>query len=468
MGVDAIVLAAGKGTRMKSALPKVLHEVCGVPMVEHARRAAVAAGCDRVIVVVNPETEPAIRELLEPLGCVFAVQDPPLGTGHAVLQALPLVRGEEVLVLCGDTPLLTGDTLGAVVGLRRETASDGVVATFEPADARGYGRIARSGVQVEGIIEDADCTPEQRRNLKEVNSGVFCFSTEAIQRHLPNVAPNEKKGEIYLTDVVNAIHRAGGTVQALGDLREEEFLGVNDRWMLAEASRIMRTTILRRLAEGGVTIVDPASTYIGADVRCEPDVTILPMCTIDGATTIGSGSQIGPNCWIKDATIGRDVRIFMSHMDQAIVGEKCRCGPFSNLRPGAVLEAGVKIGNFVEIKNAVVGEKTAVSHLTYLGDATIGAGANIGAGTITCNYDGFQKWRTTIGEGAFVGSNSTLIAPVTVGDGAFVAAGSVVTKDVPGGALAVGRARQDNKEGWMAKWRSRKAAESGEAENSTQ
>ncbi|MBX3095726.1 MAG: bifunctional UDP-N-acetylglucosamine diphosphorylase/glucosamine-1-phosphate N-acetyltransferase GlmU [Fimbriimonadaceae bacterium] len=463
MGVDAIVLAAGKGTRMKSTLPKVLHEVSGVPMVEHVRRAAVTAGADRVIVVVSPETETAIRELLEPLGVLFAVQSPPLGTGHAVLQALPLLQSEDVLVLCGDTPLLTGEMLRRTVGLRRSASADAVVATFEPTDASGYGRIAREGDAVSAIIEDADCSEEQRQSLTEVNSGVFCFRRESLASLLPEIAPNPKKGEIYLTDMVSAIHRNKGSVRALSGLREEEFLGVNDRWMLAEASRFMRISILRKLAESGVTIVDPASTYVGADVCCEPDVTILPMCTIDGSTTIGSGSEIGPNCWIKDATIGRNVRIFMSHMDQAIIGANSRCGPFSNLRPGAVLEAGVKIGNFVEIKNAILGEKTSVSHLTYLGDASVGARSNIGAGTITCNYDGYQKSRTTIGEGAFVGSNSTLVAPIQIGDGAFVAAGSVITQDVPDEALAVGRGRQENKEGWMTKWRLRKQAESEEA-----
>jgi len=467
METTAIVLAAGKGTRMKSAVPKVLHEVCGVPMVEHVRRAVVAAGATRVIVVVSPDTEAPIRDCLQGSPVEYAIQADPQGTGHAAAQALPLLKGQEgdVLVVCGDTPLINPDTLRTLLQVRRDANVAVVTATFEPEDPSAYGRVVREGDDALAIIEHADATEEQREQLREVNSAVYAFEVQALHDAIPHLKPSPK-GEIYLTDTVGWLYNDGRGSKAAGPFAENEFMGVNDRWSLAEAGRIMRLQILERLAREGVTIVDPASTYVEADVTAEPDALIHPMTVIEGRTTLGAGCQVGPSSWIKDSVIGPRARVFMSHVDQAIIGEGSRCGPFANLRPGTVLETQVKVGNFVEVKNAVLSQQVSVSHLTYIGDASVGPRTNIGAGTITCNYDGFKKSRTTIGADAFVGSNSTLVAPVTIANRAMIAAGSVVTRDVPEGALAVGRGRQENKEEWADRWRRLQQGSGDEAETS--
>ncbi|MCZ8170362.1 MAG: bifunctional UDP-N-acetylglucosamine diphosphorylase/glucosamine-1-phosphate N-acetyltransferase GlmU [Armatimonadota bacterium] len=468
METTAIVLAAGKGTRMKSAVPKVLHEVCGVPMVEHVRRAVVAAGATRVIVVVSPDTEAPIRECLQASPVEYAIQADPQGTGHAAAQALPLLEGQDgdVLVVCGDTPLISPETLRTLLQVRREADVAVVTATFEPEDPSAYGRVVRQGDDALAIIEHADATEAQRKELTEVNSAVYAFEVEALRDAIPHLKPSPK-GEIYLTDTVGWLYNDGRGSKAAGPFAENEFMGVNDRWSLAEAGRIMRLQILERLAREGVTIVDPASTYVEADVTAEPDAMIHPMTVIEGRTTLGAGCQVGPSSWIKDSVIGPRARVFMSHVDQAMIGEGSRCGPFANLRPGTVLETQVKVGNFVEVKNAVLSQQVSVSHLTYIGDASVGPRTNIGAGTITCNYDGFKKSRTTIGADAFVGSNSTLVAPVNIANRAMIAAGSVVTRDVPEGALAVGRGRQENKEEWADRWRRLQQGSGDEAETST-
>jgi bifunctional UDP-N-acetylglucosamine pyrophosphorylase/glucosamine-1-phosphate N-acetyltransferase len=307
-------------------------------------------------------------------------------------------------------------------------------------------------------VEEKDCSDEEAA-IDEVNAAVYCFDAQALFTELPRLGNANAQGEYYLTDIIGRFSQEGKGVDGVMFDDESEFIGVNDRWQLSEATWLMRLAILGNLATSGVTIIDPNSTHIGIDVEIAPDTTVLPGCVIEGRTKVGAGSHIGPNCWIKDSVIGERCRVFMSHMDGAVMESGSRCGPFSNLRPGAHLRQEVKIGNFVEVKNAELDDKVSVSHLTYIGDAHVGAGSNIGAGTITCNYDGYTKSRTEIGKGAFVGSNSTLVAPVRVGDGAFVAAGSVVTKDVPDDALAVGRARQENKEAWAKQWRKRKAVQ---------
>jgi bifunctional UDP-N-acetylglucosamine pyrophosphorylase/glucosamine-1-phosphate N-acetyltransferase len=453
-----LILAAGKGTRMKSELPKCLHEVCGAPMVEHVVRAMKKAGVERPVVVVGHGAE-TVKEALGD-SCCYADQTEQLGTGHAVMAAAGLLGKHDgpVLVCAGDTPLLSAETLAGLVEAQRSSGAAATMATFMLEDPYGYGRVVRTDGRVAKIVEEKDCTDEDAA-IDEVNAAVYCFDAQSLFNELPRLGTENAQREYYLTDIIGRFYQGGRGVDGVMFDDESEFIGVNDRWQLSEATWLMRLAILGNLATSGVTIVDPNSTHVGIDVEIEPDSTILPGCVIEGKTKIGAGSQVGPNCWIKDSVIGERCRVFMSHMDGAVMESGSRCGPFSNLRPGAVLRQEVKIGNFVEIKNAELEDKVSVSHLTYIGDAKVGAGSNIGAGTITCNYDGYTKSRTEIGKGAFVGSNSTLVAPLKIGDGAFVAAGSVVTKDVPDDALAVGRTRQENKEAWAKQWRKRKAVQ---------
>jgi bifunctional UDP-N-acetylglucosamine pyrophosphorylase / glucosamine-1-phosphate N-acetyltransferase len=457
--VAGLVLAAGKGTRMKSDLPKGLHEVAGVPMVELVAQAVRNAGVARPILVVGYQGE-AIQAALGD-GFDYAWQHEQLGTGHAALMAADLLRGFDgpVLVTPGDTPLLSSETLADLVRSYRESGAQAAMATFVTVEPKGYGRIVRDeeGL-VSGIVEDKDASPDQHEIL-EVNPAVYVFDCKLLLEILPTLGKSNAQGEYYLTDAIGEIRRRGGKVVAQVFDEPDEFMGVNDRWQLAEAARIMRLRILRHHAMNGVTIVDPTSTYVGFEVEIAPDVTIQPMTVIEGRTRIATGAAIGPNAWIKDSEIGEGCRVFMSHVDQAAMEAGSRCGPFSNLRPGTRLGAQVKVGNFVELKNAQVGPRTAVSHLTYVGDADVGEDTNIGAGTITCNYDGFEKHRTVIGSRAFVGSNTTLVAPVEVGDDSMVAAGSVVTRDVPPGALAIGRGKQENKDEWAVTWRRRKRSQ---------
>jgi bifunctional UDP-N-acetylglucosamine pyrophosphorylase/glucosamine-1-phosphate N-acetyltransferase len=427
-------------------------------MVEHVVRAMRRAGVERPVVVVGHGAEQVKAALGD--GCDYVLQSEQLGTGHAVMAAAPFLGGREgpLLVAAGDTPLLSAETLAGLVEAQRISGAAASMATFMLEDPYGYGRVVRQDGRVSRIVEEKDCSDDEA-SIDEVNAAVYCFDGAALFSELPKLGKGNAQGEYYLTDVIGRFHDAGLGVDGVVFDDDTEFVGVNDRWQLSEATYLMRLSILGTLAVSGVTIVDPNSTHIGIDVEVGVDTTILPGCVIEGRTKIGSRSQVGPDCWIKDSEIGDGCRVFMSHMDGAKLGSGSRCGPFSNLRPGARLDSEVKIGNFVEVKNSELGQKVSVSHLTYIGDASVGADTNIGAGTITCNYDGFTKSRTEIGNGVFVGSNSTLVAPVRLGDGSFVAAGSVVTKDVPEDALAVGRSRQENKEAWAKQWRKRKTVQ---------
>ena len=454
--VAGVILAAGKGTRMKSEMPKCLHEVCGAPMVKLVALALEQAGVERIVIVIGHGGELLQQEMGDRYE--YAVQGEQLGTGHAAMMAADHFKDFDgsLVVACGDTPLLHVSTLIDLVQKQQMHDAQASLSYCELDDPTGYGRIIldREG-QVVGIVEHKDATPEQRE-IKAINPALYCFDAKTLFRILPTLGNQNEQGEYYLTDVIGAIRDEGGTV--IGDLAPDfdQFLGINNRWQLAEASQIMRGRVLKKHAWNGVTIVDPNSTYIGVEVEIEPDVVIEPMTVIEGITSIGSGSRIGPNSWIKDSTIGQSVRIFMSHLDQATMESGSRCGPFANLRPLSHLGEKVKVGNFVEIKNADIGPNTSISHLTYIGDASVGARSNIGAGTITCNYDGFSKSRTEIGDDVFVGSNSTLVAPVKIGDGSMTAAGSTITKDVPQGALGIGRGRQENKDEWAKQWRDQK------------
>lgn len=458
--IAAIILAAGKGTRMKSALPKVLHPVCGLPMVAHVARAVRAAGAESPVVVVHPDALASIRAALGDRGFAYAEQADQLGTGHAALMARPHLAAHRgpLFVLPGDTPLLTGDALRSMLRVHEACGAQATVATFRARGPHMYGRVVRDAAgKPVAIVEHKDATDEQRR-IDEVNSAVYVFDAETLWRLLPAVGASNASGEYYLTDVIAAISREGGSVAAECFDDDALFEGCNDRWELAMAARKMQTRIQRLHALAGVTIVDPASTWIGAEVEIDADVLVHPFTILDGDTRLGEGTQVGPHATIKDSTIGRGCTVVHSHLTGATMQDGSRCGPFAQLRPKAVIGRNARIGNFVEVKNAVFGEEAKANHLAYVGDASVGDHANIGAGTITCNYDGFGKYRTEIGAGAFIGSNSTLVAPLQIGEGAIVAGGSTITQDVPAGALALGRARQEVKEEWAIQWRKKRLA----------
>lgn len=455
-----VILAAGKGTRMISDLPKCLHSVCGIPMVEHIGRAMRAVGVRRPILVIGHRGD-LLRAALGEEHYAYAYQMEQLGTGHAALMAREHLESHDgpVIVAPGDTPLLNEDALRQLVERHLATKAQATVATVLMDDPRGYGRLVRDADgRPRAIVEDRDATPEQR-HIREINSAVYCFDAKTLFRLLPKIGNTNAQGEFYLTDVLARIGEEAKTIEAVTFPDPRIFQGVNDRWQLAEAAADMRRIILRRLALSGVTIVDPSSTFIGADVEIAPDTCIEPMTTIQGKSVIGPGCVIGPMSNLLDAEVGAECVVLMSSVNGARLLEGSRCGPYAHVRPGSVIGPRAKVGNFVEVKNAEMGEGVAASHLSYIGDATIGPRTNIGAGTITCNYDGFAKHRTTIGEEAFIGSNTTLIAPIQIGDRSIVAAGSVVTRDVASDSLAIARAKQEEKQEWAIQWRRRKQAE---------
>lgn len=454
MGLAGIILAAGKGTRMKSQVPKVLHLCCGLPMVELVGRAMRGAGVKKPVVVVGFGSD-RVKQALGDDHYQFVLQSEQLGTGHAALMAKELLEYHQgpVLVTAGDTPLLTAEALKQLVAEHEASGAKMTVGTFIATDPKGYGRVVRSpqGHPLR-IVEEKDATPEERE-IREVNSGVYCFDGPTLFALLPTLRTNNAQGEYYLTDLLTVLSSSGQLTHATCFADETLFLGVNDRWQLADVSRRLNERIVRDHCLNGVTIVDPNTTWIGLDVQIGEDTVIEPMCTIGGTTSIGSECHIGPQAHIFSSRIGSGCRVRHSSLDAALLEDHAKCGPYAHLRPGAHLAEEARVGNFVEIKNARLGKKAAANHLTYIGDAEVGNNANVGAGTITCNYDGFRKHRTKIGNNAFVGSNSTLVAPVDIGDGAFVAAGSVITKSVSPNALAVGRSRQEEKEGWALRWR---------------
>lgn len=456
--VASIILAAGQGTRMKSNLPKVIHQSMGWPLVKWILVALDEAGVERNILVVGHGAD-QVKETLGD-GYEYVLQKEQLGTGHAALMAKENLAGfsGSVLVLAGDTPLLKGETLLLLIEQREASGAKAVFATCELDDATGYGRVMRNqNGDFLAIVEHKDCTDEQLE-VCEVNPAVYCFDAETLFEILPTLGNNNAQGEYYLPEVLRILAERGEHLQAVLFEDEEQFHGINDRWQLAQVSSLLKERIIKKHAQNGVTFEDLDSTFIGPEVQIGSDTLIRPNVSITGKTTIDSNCLIGPNSWIRDSVIGEGSEVFMSHLNQATVRQYCKCGPFANIRPDAVIGNKSKIGNFVEIKNAVLGEESAVSHLSYIGDAEIGDRTNIGAGTITCNYDGFKKSITKIGSECFIGSHSTLIAPVNIGDEAMVAAGSVVNRDVPDGDMAISRAKQENKEEWFRKWRQRKLA----------
>lgn len=454
--VAAVVLAAGQGTRMRSERAKVLHQVAGRSLLGHALQALRPLGLGQVVVVVGHQGEAVAKEAAaaDLDGLTTVNQEDQLGTGHAVEQALPaLAPGiRRVLVLPGDAPLLSAATLETLLD-----AGGGplTLLTATPEDPGDYGRILRDGGAVVAIVEEADADPDQRR-LQEVNAGVYAFDRAVLERVVGTLEADNAQGERYLTDAVGSLVADGGRVGTVA-APPEEALGVNDRVQMAAAGRLLRQRVLEALMRDGVTVVDPAATWIDVGVTVGRDAVVLPGCVLQGRTDIGAGTSIGPGSHLIDATVGEGARVVQSVVRGAVVGPGATVGPFTYLRRGTRLAEGARAGAFVEIKNATVGPASKVPHLSYVGDATIGRDVNIGAGTITCNYDGFAKHETVIEDGAFIGSDTMLVAPVRVGAGAVTGASSAITRDVPADALAVERTEQATVEGWARARRERNA-----------
>ena len=452
-----IILAAGEGTRMKSATPKVLHRIGGRTLLGHAIRAGRATGAAHVEVVVRHERERVVEFCREfDPDVLIADQDEVKGTGRAVECALEALPGEltgTVLVTMGDVPLLTGATLGALAEHHEATASAVTVITSRPSDPTGYGRIVRDADgRVMGIVEHKDATEEQRA-ITEVNSGIYAFDLAVLREALAQVTDANAQREKYLTDVLRIAREAGRRVTAhlIDDALETE--GVNDRVQLAALGKELNRRICERHMRDGVTIVDPATTWIDDDVTIGGDALILPGCQLLGATSIAAEAVIGPDVTLTDCEVGERAHVKRAEAHLAVIGPDATVGPYSYLRPGTELGPRGKIGGFVETKNAQIHEGAKVPHLSYAGDVTVGAYANVGAGTIIANYDGVAKHHTVIGRGSFVGSNSVLVSPVDIGDGAYVAAGSALTQDVEPGQIAVARGRQRNLDGWVERSR---------------
>lgn len=435
----AVVLAAGQGTRMKSKLQKVLHPVAGVPMVEHVLAAVGESGVPRALLVVGREAEQVRRALGARVEYVEQARQ--LGTGHAVAQARPVLAGQvdTVLVLYGDTPLLRGATLRSLLDLQAGRAPAVTMLTATAADPAGYGRILRDERgRVAGIMEEAVASPEQRQ-IREINSGVYCFRASWLWTHLERVQLSPK-GEYYLTDLIAMAVGEGEEVETVTLAEASEAMGINDRVALAEAERVARSRVRERLMRAGVTFVDPGSCLVDATVTIGQDTVIWPNCLLRGSTRIGAECQIGPGAVIEDSSVGDRSRVVASFLESARVEDDVTLGPFCHLRPGAHLAGGVELGNFAEVKQSYLGPGTKMYHFSYLGDATVGAGVNVGAGTITCNYDSETrtKSRTVVEDEVGLGSDTMLVAPVRVGARSTTGAGSVVTRDLPPDSVAYG------------------------------
>jgi bifunctional UDP-N-acetylglucosamine pyrophosphorylase/glucosamine-1-phosphate N-acetyltransferase len=458
-----VVLAAGEGTRMRSATPKVLHPLCGRPMLLHVLDTLVELPLERIVVVVGHGAERVTKTLQEQLATEtpveFVEQRVQRGTGDAVSVGLTAFADElgtddDVLVLTGDTPLLRAETLADLATEHRLADAAATILTAELDDPTGYGRVLRDARgDVARIVEQPDANGAEL-GITEVNPSIYCFRRAFLAPSLRRLSPENAQGEYYLTDVIGVLRQAGHSVLGIPASDPTETLGVNDRAQLAVADGILRRRINDRWMREGVTMTDPGRTYIDVSVELEPDVRILPGTMLEGRTVIGAGSVIGPDTRLVDTIVGERVTVTYTVAREAEIGDDAMIGPFTHFRPGTRIGARVKIGNFVEVKNSDVGEGAKAGHLSYLGDADVGADANIGAGTITANYDGVRKNRTKIGADANIGSNNTLVAPVEVGDGAYTGAGSVVTRDVPPGALAKGVPAR-SQEGWVAARRAR-------------
>ncbi len=444
----AVILAAGLGTRMKSKEPKVLHKVADVPMISHVIDALNEAAVQDIIIVLGYQGEKIEKALGR--GYRYVYQHEQLGTGHALLQALPLLQeyaGGSCLVLCGDTPLLRGKTLESLKEKHLLSAAKATVLTAMVPEPTGYGRIIKNSVGIKKIVEEKDALSEEKE-IKEINTGAYCFELDSIKEGLARLTPANAQGEYYLTDVIKFLVEQNKRVETFLLEDYQEAMGINNRIQLAEAEAYMHQRILKKHMLQGVTVLDPQTTYVGKDVQIALDTILYPGVILEGETVIGENCRIGPATRIVDSWIAEDCVIDNSFLLEAKVGRACMIGPYSYLRPGTELAEGVKVGDFAEVKNSLIGRGSKIPHLSYVGDSIVGEEVNIGAGTITCNYDGVNKHQTIIEDRAFIGSNTNLVAPIRVGSGAYIGAGSTVTKEIPAGALAIARGEQRNIEDW--------------------
>lgn len=446
--ITCIVLAAGEGKRMYSKTPKVLHKLCGKSMIMHVIDCVSKFDNVNTVAVVGHGKDEVIKEIGD---TKYVIQAKQLGTGHAVMQAGDYINDGDVLIVCGDTPLLTFDTLDAMYKNHKQNSNKATILTALIDNPSGYGRIIRDDKgMAQSIIEDKDAT-ESQKSINEINSGIYFFDAKVLKDSLSNLNNNNAQNEYYLTDIIKIIKDSDYAIGAYTIEDTDEIMGVNNRLQLSIANEIMRKRINKSHMLKGVTIIDSDSTYIDSTVEIKRDVTILPNCIIEGNTIIDEDSKIGPNSRITDCNIGKGVAISNSVMIESTVEEKTSIGPFAYIRPGSKIGKHAKIGDFVEIKNSNFGDHSKVSHLTYIGDGDIGDNVNIGCGVVFVNYDGKNKHRSQVGDNSFIGCNSNLIAPVKISSNSYVAAGTTVTKDVPKGSLAVGRIKQENKLGWVKK-----------------
>jgi bifunctional UDP-N-acetylglucosamine pyrophosphorylase/glucosamine-1-phosphate N-acetyltransferase len=451
--LHVVILAAGKGTRMKSSIPKVLHEVAGRSLIDRVIDTAEALEPASITLVVGHAADRLRTHLASRSQLQFVVQEPQLGTGHALLQTAPVLKGRTgtVVLLSGDVPLLTADSLRALVGAHDQADAAATVLTAIFDRPYGYGRIVRTDGRIARIVEERDATKTQRQ-IREINSGIYAFDVAPLFDALENIGKDNAQGEYYLPDLVGIYRRRKKIVTTATIENGVEIRGINSRTELAEVSKMVRQQKNEELMAAGVTLIDPSTTYIDSNVEIGADTVIHPCVFIEGGTRIGAACEIHAGTRIVNSTIGERV-VIRNHtvITDSTVRDGATVGPFAHLRPAADVGEDAHIGNFVELKKTTLGKGSKANHLTYLGDATVGSGVNVGAGTITCNYDGKTKHPTVIEDGAFIGTDTSLVAPVKVGRGAYIAAGSTITSDVPAGALGIARGKQENKEGWVEK-----------------
>ena len=447
----SVILAAGMGTRMKSKMPKVLHKVCGKPLSKWVIDASKAAGADKVCAVVGHKAE-TVKEVLGDV-CEFAVQAEQKGTGHAVMQAIDVIKNSkgEVVILNGDTPLITAETINKAIEYHKNNGNQATVITAILDDATGYGRIVRDNDgSVLKIVEQKDASEEEKK-INEVNSGMYVFDAQSLVYALDKITPNNAQGEYYLTDTLEILLSAGKKIGGYAISDNDEIRGINDRVQLNEAEKIMQKRINEYHMRNGVTMRNPESVYIEDGVEIGNDTEICQNVTIKSGTKIGSDCVIGSGSMLDRAVIHDGVDVLSSVILESEVDEGTHVGPFAFIRPNFHVCKEVKVGDFVELKNSNIDDGTKISHLTYIGDSDVGKRVNFGCGTVTCNYDGKKKYRTTIGDDCFVGCNTNFVSPINVGDGVYIAAGSTITEDIPENSLSIARARQINKEGWKDK-----------------
>jgi bifunctional UDP-N-acetylglucosamine pyrophosphorylase/glucosamine-1-phosphate N-acetyltransferase len=458
MCLAALILTAGEGKRMKSSIPKVLHPILGQPIINYVVEEVRKISPEKIVLVVGYGSED-VKKALKSDQLSYVSQSRQLGTADAVMSSRRELDGYDgtLVILCGDSPLIRHETLAKVIHAHKKTKSLLSILTAKVSNPYGYGRIIRNGMgKLTGIVEEKDATPEQR-SVNEINSGIYCVETCFLWKALGQIDKKNSQEEFYLTDIVGIASRSGIEVNGFNLKVEEEIIGINNRVELSHAEELMRKRINEKLMLSGVTILDPGQTYISPQVSIGKDTVIYPQSFIYGKTKIGKRCKIGPSVWIEDTEIKNDSTIkFSSYMEKVLIGANVMIGPFAHLRPGSVLMAGAKVGNFVEIKKSKIGNSSKVQHLSYVGDATVGKRVNIGAGTITCNYDGLNKYQTVIEDDVFIGSDTMLVAPVKVGRGATTGAGSTITKDVESESLAIGRAKQVTIKKWKRKTKDKK------------